>query len=124
MKRLPEVIDEERDRLRAEKLEQVTREVETYWNETAPCGALPVKPFTLGDGIALLLYELRRYQAAVAVIFEKEEEHKALLEHKTAAGQEVEATRQRWLACRDVMNAVRQSLDAPSPSGVSRKEKP
>jgi hypothetical protein len=55
MKHLPEVIDEERDRLQAEKLERVTRETEAYWNETAPCGALPVKPFTLADGVELLL---------------------------------------------------------------------
>lgn len=121
---MPELIDEERDRDRAEKLERVTREIETYWKETAPCGAIPVKPFTLAEGVALLLYDLRRYQAAVARIFEKEQEHKALLDHKTAAGQEVEATRQRWLACRDVMNAVKQSLDAASPSGETDKETP
>lgn len=124
MKRLPQLIDEEQNRTRAEKLARVTEETEAYWNEVAPCGALPVKPFALADGIELLLYDLRRYQAAVAAIFEKEEEHKSLLDHKTAAGQEVEAARQRWLACRDILNAVRQSLDAPSPSGQTGKEQP
>lgn len=94
MKRLPEVIDEERGRLRAEKLERVTLETEAYWNEIEPCGALPVNPFTLGDGVELLLYDLRRYQAAVAGIFEKEQDQKALLDHKTATGQEVDAGRQ------------------------------
>jgi hypothetical protein len=59
MKRLPEVTDEERDRQRAERLERATREVEAYWNETGPCGVLPVKAFTLADGIELLLYDLR-----------------------------------------------------------------
>ncbi len=58
MKHLPQVIDEERDRERAEKLERVTQEAEPYWNETAPCGALPVKAFTLADGIELPLYDL------------------------------------------------------------------
>jgi hypothetical protein len=29
----------------------------------------PVKAFTLADGIELLLYDLRRYQAAVARVF-------------------------------------------------------
>ena len=77
MKRLPELIDEERDRLRAEKLERVTKEAEAYWNEIAPCGAIPVKAFTLADGVELLLYDVRRYQAAVARIFEKEQEQKA-----------------------------------------------
>ena len=60
MKRLPELIDEERDRQLAENMERDTQEAEAYWNETAPCGALPVKPFTLADGIELLLYDLRR----------------------------------------------------------------
>jgi hypothetical protein len=61
MKRLPELIDEERDRARAEKHERVTRETEAYWNEVAPCGALPVKPFTLAESVELLLYDLRRF---------------------------------------------------------------
>ena len=86
MKRLPQVIDDESDRQRAEKLERVTREVEAYWNEAAPCGALPVKAVTLADGIALVLYDLRRYQAAVARVFEKERDQEALLEQKTATG--------------------------------------
>ncbi|MEO7142478.1 MAG: hypothetical protein ABI165_03145 [Bryobacteraceae bacterium] len=67
MERLPELIDEERDRQRAEKLERVTKEAEAHWNEVAPWGG---KPFTLADGVELLLYDLRRYQAAVARIFE------------------------------------------------------
>lgn len=124
MKHLPQVIDEDRDRQRAEKLGRATREAEAYWNETAPCGALPVKAFTLADGIELLLYDLRRYQAAVARVFEKERDQEALLEHKAATGQEVGAAQQRWLACRDVMNAVRQALDTASPSGEAGKEKP
>ena len=69
MKRLPQVIDEERDRQRAEKLERVTREAEAYWNESAPRGALPVKAYTVADGIQLLPYDLSRDQAAVAGIF-------------------------------------------------------
>jgi hypothetical protein len=110
MKRLPEIIDEERDRQRAEKLERVTREVEAYWNETAPCGAIPVKPFTLGDGIDLLLFDLRRYQAAVAAIVEKEREQKALLDHKAATGRELEADRQRWLAYLEMTHAITAAL--------------
>ena len=110
MKRLPELIDEKRDRLQAETLERVTREAETLWNETAPCGALPVKPFTLGDGVELLLYDLRRYQSAVAAIFEKEREQKALLGHKAASGQECEADRQRWLAYLEMTHAVTAAL--------------
>lgn len=37
---------------------------------------LPVKAFTLADGIELLLYDLRRYQAAVARVFEMEKEQR------------------------------------------------
>ena len=112
MKRLPELIDEEQDRQRAEKLERVTREAEVYWNEVTPSGALPVKPFTLGDGVELLLYDLRRYQAAVALIFEKEREQKALLDHKAATGQDAEANRQRWLAYLEITHAITAALDA------------
>ena len=121
MKRLPQVIDEERDRQRAEKLERVTREAEAYWNEVAPCGALPVKPFTLADGIELLLYDLRRYQAAVARIFEKEQEQKALLDHKTATGQEAETDRQRWLACLETTHTITAALSMkPSSEETTR----
>jgi hypothetical protein len=112
MKRLPELIDEERDRLQAEKLARVTREAESYWDETAPCGALPVKPFTLADGVELLLYDLRRYQAAVAAIFEKEREQKALLDHKAATGQECEADRQRWLAYLEMTHTATAALSS------------
>ena len=38
------------------------------------------------DGIELLLYDLRRYQAAVARIFERERDQKALLDHKGQQG--------------------------------------
>lgn len=115
MKRLPELIDEERDRKRAEKLERVTREAEAYWNEVAPCGALPVKPFTLADGVELLLYDLRQYQSAVARIFEKEQEQKALLDHKAATGQNAEADRQRWLAYLDITHLVTAALSHGAP---------
>lgn len=125
-KPLPELIDEERDRQRAEKLERVTRETEAYWNEVAPCGALPVKPFTLADGVELLLYDLRRYQAAMARIFEKESEQKALLDHKAATGQEAEADRQRWLAFLDITHVATAALsygDPAMPSGISGETK-
>jgi hypothetical protein len=110
MKRLPELIDQERDRLQAEKLERVTREAENYWNDVAPCGALPGKLFTLADGVELLLYDLRRYQAAVAAIFEREQDQKALLDHKAATGQECETDRQRWLAYLEMTHAITAAL--------------
>lgn len=91
-------------------MERVTREVEAYWNEAAPCGAFPAKGFTLADGIELLLYDLRRYQAAVARIFEKDQEQNALLDHKTATGQEGEADRQRWLAYLEMTHTITAAL--------------
>ena len=115
---MPELI-EVRER-RRERLKNVLKAVEAYWTETAPCG----EGFALEKGLELLLYDLRRSQAAVARVFEKERDHEALLEHKTATGQGVEAAQQRWLACRDVMNAVRQALDTAPPSGETGKEKP
>ena len=116
--RMPE-LTEVRER-RGEKLKEVLQAVEAYWTETASCG----EGFTLENGLELLLYDLRRYQAAVSRVFEKESDQEALLEHKAATGQEVEAAQQRWLACRDLTNAVRQALDTASPSGEAGKEKP
>ncbi len=121
MKRLPELIDEERDRAQAEKLERVTRETEAYWNEVTPYGALPVKPFTLADGVELLLYDLRRYQAAVTRVFEIEKKQEALLDHKTATGQECEADRQRWLAYLEMTHAVTAALSM-NPSNEATAE--
>lgn len=115
MGRRPELIDEERDRQRAEKLALVSKETEAYWNEAAPCGALPVKAFTLADGVELLLHDLRRYQAAMARIFEKEKEQKALLDHKAATGQDAEADRQRWLAYLDMAHIASEALSPGSP---------
>jgi hypothetical protein len=112
-KPLPKLIDEERDRQRADKLARVTQEAEDYWNATAPYGG---KRFTLADGIELLLYDLRRCQAAVAGIFEKEREQKALLDHKAATGQECEADRQRWFAYLDVAHIAREALSPAAPS--------
>jgi len=105
---MPELIAE-RER-RREKLHHILREVETYWKDTAPCG----EGFTVEKGLELLLYDLRRYQAAVARIFEKEQEQKALLDHKTATGQECEADRQRWLAYLE-MTHLATAAQAPSP---------
>lgn len=110
-KPLPEVIDEERHRERAEKLERVTRETEAYWNKVMPSRATPVRPFTLADGVELLLFDLRRYQAAMARTFEKEQEQKELLDHKTATGQEVEADPQRWLAYLDIRHVGTAALN-------------
>lgn len=109
--RMPELI-EVRER-RAQKLNEVLKAVEAYWTATAPCG----EAFALEKGLDLLLYDLRRYQAALATIFEKERDHEALLKHQLTTRQDIEAAQQRWLACRDVTNAVRQVLDAGSPSG-------
>jgi|GEM_PF-3820338 len=54
---MPELI-EARER-RRDKLRQVLREVETYWNETAPCG----EGFTIEKGLELLLYEAKQLRA-------------------------------------------------------------
>jgi hypothetical protein len=48
----------------------------------------------------------------VAGIFEKEQEQKALLDHKAATGQECEADRQRWLAYLEMTHAITAALAA------------
>jgi hypothetical protein len=64
----------------------------------------------------LLLYDLRRYQAAVSRVFEMEKEQETLLDHKTATGQECEADRQRWLAYRKLAHAVTEALSVNASS--------
>jgi hypothetical protein len=102
--RMPELIEVREQRW--EKLKEVLNAVEAYWTETAPWG----KGFAVENGLELLVYDLRRYQAAVARIFEKEQEQKALLDHKTATGQEAEADRQRWLAYLEMTHAITAAL--------------
>lgn len=49
--------------------------------------------FALEKGLELLLYDVRRYRAAVARVFEKERAQEAPLEHKAAgAGSHGDAT--------------------------------
>jgi hypothetical protein len=120
-KPMPEVIDEDRDRRRAEKLNEAMRQAEAYWNETAPWGG---EKFTAERGIGLLLHDLRRMRAAVARIFEKEREQKALVDHKTATGQDAEADRQRWLAYLDVTHAATAALSPGGPHSPSENSGP
>lgn len=83
-------------------------QAKAYWDESAPCGG---ERFTPEKGMALLLYDARRYQAALSRIFEKEREQKALIDHKTATGQEVtESDRQRWFAYLDVAHIAGAAL--------------
>lgn len=119
-KPMPEVIDEDRDRRRAQSLNEVMRQAEAYWHETAPYGG---EKFTAERGIGLLLHDLRRYQSLVARLFEKERERKALLDHKTATGQDAEAVRQRWLAYLEASQIVREVLSAAPPSQNSSEGK-
>ena len=79
------------------------------------------KPFTLANGVELLLYDLRRYQGAVDRIFEKERDQKTLLDHKAATGQAAEADRQRWHAYLEMTHIATAalSMDPSNEAGQS-----
>src|SRR5579864_5438384 len=113
-KRLPELIDEKLDRERSEKLNEVMKQTEAYWNETAPYGG---RRFRAEKGIELLLYDARRFSQGLARIIQKADEQKALMDHKATTGQEVtEADRQRWFAYLDVAHMAQEALSHNPPS--------
>lgn len=112
-KPMPELIDDRRKR--AEKLNEVMKQAETYWNRSAPYGA---PQFDAGRGMELLLYDVGRFAAGLGRIVQKAEEQKALMDHRTATGQEVtEGDRQRWFAYLDVAHMAREALTGKPDSG-------
>ena len=93
------------------------KQVEAYWNETAPYGG---PEFDAGRGMELLLYDARRFAAVLTRITRKADEQKALIEHRTAIGEEVtEADRQRWFAYLDVAHIAMEALSPGGPAASS-----
>jgi hypothetical protein len=123
-KPLPKLIEQhEADEKR---IADTSKQVEAYWNETAPYGG---PRFDAGRGAELLLYDVKRFAAGLARIMQKADEQKALMDYKTASGQEVtESDRQRWFAYLDAAHIASEALgyasDNASPSGELSKEKP
>jgi hypothetical protein len=117
-KPLPKLIEQhEADEKR---IADTLKQVEAYWNETAPYGG---PQFDAGRGMDLLLYEVRRYSAALGRIAGKADEQKALMDHKTATGQEVTAAdEQRWFAYLDVAHVAEEALSPNPPSENSEPE--
>lgn len=61
--------------------------------------------------MALLLHNVKRYEAALVRIAGKEEEQKALMDHREKTGQEVsESDRQRWYAWLKTAHIARAAL--------------
>lgn len=90
------------------RIADTLREVEAYWNQTAPYGA---PQFDAGRGMALLLYEVNQYRDALNRIAAKAEEQEKLIKHREATGQEVkEADRQRLFAYLETAHIARQAL--------------
>lgn len=123
-KPLPKLIEQhEADEKR---IADTVKQVEAYWHETAPYGG---PQFDAGRGMELLLYDARRFAAGLVRIAQKADEQKALMDHKTATGQEVtESDRQRWFAYLDAAHIASEALghssDDALPSGELGKEKP
>jgi hypothetical protein len=123
-KPLPKLIEQhEADEKR---IAETLKQVEAYWNETAPYGG---PQFDAGRGAELLLYDVKRFAAGLARIMQKADDQKALMDHKKATGQEVtESDRQRWFAYLDAAHIAAEVLghtsDDASSSGELSKEKP
>ena len=85
-------------------------ELQAYWNETAPDG----ERFDADKATALLLRNVRRYEAALRRVAEKAEEQKALMEHREKTGQEVPASDlQRYFAYLKTAHIAAEALDRP-----------
>lgn len=89
-------------------------QAEAYWNETAPYGG---ERFTPERGMALLLFDARRFAAGLSRLVQKADEQKALMDHRAASGQEVaDADRQRWFAYLDVAHIAAAALSRGGPA--------
>jgi len=114
VKPMPELIDDRRKR--GEKLNEVMKQAETYWNGSAPCS----EPFKAEKGIGLLLYDAKRFAAGLASVVRKADDQKALMDHKTTTGQEVtDADRQRWFAYLEAAHIALKALSHEPPSETS-----
>ncbi len=111
-KPLPKLIEQhEADEKR---IADTLKQVEAYWNETAPYGG-PM--FDAGRGVELLLYDVNRYRNALNRIAAKPAEQEALIKHREETGQEVtDADRQRWFAYLDVAHIAEEALSPNPPS--------
>lgn len=117
-KPLPEPIEKhEQDQKR---IAETLKQVEAYWAETAPYGG---PRFDAGRGMELLLYDARRYSAALVRIAGKAAEQEALIKHREETGQEVpDLDRQRWFAYLDVGHIASEALSHNPPAGNSDTE--
>lgn len=109
-KPLPKLIEQQE--ADEKRIADTLKQVEAYWNETAPYGA---PQFDAGRGMALLLFDANRYRNALNRIAAKPAEHEALMKHREETGQEVpESDRQRWFAYLDVAR-IAQGVLSPNP---------
>ena len=85
-------------------------ELEACWRESAPEG----ENFDLDKGLALLLQNLKRYEAALLRIAEKPAEQQTLIEHRQKTGQEVPASDlQRFFAYLKSAHIAAEALARP-----------
>jgi hypothetical protein len=113
-KPLPEPI--EKHEADQKRIADTLKQVEAYWNETAPYGA---PQFDAGRGMALLLFDANRYRDGLNRVITKAQEHEALIKHREETGQEVtDADRQRWFAYLDMAHVAEEVL-SPNPPSVN-----
>ena len=102
------------------RIADTLKQVEAYWNETAPYGA---PQFDAGRGMALLLFDANRYRDGLNRVITKAQEHETLIKHREETGQEVtDAERQRWFAYLDMAHVAEEVLSPKPPSENSAAE--
>ena len=86
---------------------ELLRELEEYWKSGGPVD----QAFDPRAAVALLLHNVKRYEAALLRIAAKPAEQEALMKHRQETGQEgVKSDRQRWFAYLDVAKMAREAL--------------
>lgn len=117
-KPLPKLIEQQE--AVEKRIADTSKQVEAYWNETAPYGG---PQFDAGRGMELLLFDARRFAAGLVRIVQKADDQKALMDHKTASGQEVtESDRQRWFAYLDAAHIANEALGRASDNALASGE--
>jgi hypothetical protein len=117
-KPLPKLVEQQE--ADGKRIANTLKQVEAYWNETAPYGT-PV--FDIGRGSELLLFDANRYRDGLNRVIAKAQEQEELIKHRKASGEAVtEADQQRWFAYLDVAHIAEEVLSPKPPAENSAAE--
>ena len=86
---------------------ELLREIEDYWKGGAPAD----QAFDPRRGVALLLHNVKRYEAALYDLAERADEQEKLIKHREATGEEIsDIDRGRWFALLKVKQKAGEAL--------------